>query len=98
LSAVMVSYAEFHQMPARRRAAMEIGLRAYLRVPDRVSIYLDNGAFYFGGSASGEAPLHGYEEFVKAAKPDWKPIPQDYIPFPNMTRQKQRGCFDKTMR
>jgi 7-cyano-7-deazaguanine tRNA-ribosyltransferase len=98
LSAVMVSYAEFHQMPARRRAAMDLGLRAYLSIPERISIYLDNGAFYFAGSESGEAPLSEYEEFVEGAKPDWKPIPQDYIPFPGMTRQKQRGCFDKTMR
>src|SRR5215213_5286543 len=48
LTAVMVSYAEFHQLPARRRLAMRDGLRAYLGVPDRVSVYLDNGAFYFG--------------------------------------------------
>ena len=35
---------------------------------------------------------------MENAKPDWKPIPQDYIPFPSMTPQKRRGCFDKTMR
>ncbi len=98
LEAVMVSYAEFHQMPARRAAAMRVGLRTYLGIPERIAIFLDNGAFYFGGSPSGEAPLHEYEEFVEAAKPDWKPIPQDYIPFPSMSPQKQRGCFEKTMR
>lgn len=98
LSAVMVSYAEFHQLPARRLAAMKVGLREYLGIPEPIQIYLDNGAFFFGSSESGEAPLHEYEEFVEAAKPNWKPIPQDYIPFPGMTRQKQRGCFDKTMR
>ncbi len=97
LSAVMVSYAEFHQMPARRTAAMRLGLRNYLGIPDKTSIYLDNGAFYFGNQDA-TAPFHEYEEFVEAAKPDWKPIPQDYIPFPTMSRQKQRGCFDKTMR
>jgi 7-cyano-7-deazaguanine tRNA-ribosyltransferase len=97
LSAVMVSYAEFHQMPVRRKAAMKTGLRDFLGIPERIAIYLDNGAFYFAAQA-GEAPLDEYEEFVDAAKPDWKPIPQDYIPFPSMSRQKQRGCFDKTMR
>ena len=97
LSAVMVSYGEFHQMRARRKAAMDQGLRAYLGVPKRIAIYLDNGAFYFG-SQPGNAPVAEYEEFVEQAKPDWKPIPQDYIPFPGMSRQKQRGCFDKTMR
>lgn len=97
LSAVMVSYAEFHKMRARREAAMEAGLRAYLGVPDEIVIYLDNGAFYFGSQDQG-APLDEYEEFVEKAKPDWKPIPQDYIPFPSMTPQRRRGCFDKTMR
>jgi 7-cyano-7-deazaguanine tRNA-ribosyltransferase len=97
LSAVMVSYAEFHQMKARRAAAMKLGLRAYLGIPDRIEIYLDNGAFFFG-EQPGKAPLAEYEEFVEQAKPDWKPIPQDYIPFPSMSRQKQRACFDKTMR
>jgi 7-cyano-7-deazaguanine tRNA-ribosyltransferase len=97
LRAVMASYADFHKMPARRRKAMDVGLRAYLGVPDGVEVYLDNGAFYFG-SQPGKAPLDEYEEFVEKAKPDWKPIPQDYIPFPSMTPQKQRGCFDRTMR
>jgi hypothetical protein len=93
----MVSYGEFHQMRARRKAAMKAGLRAYLGAPDHVAVYLDNGAFYFASLAHG-APLQEYEEFVTKAKPDWKPIPQDFIPFPNMTPQKRRGCFDKTMR
>lgn len=97
LSAVMVSYGEFHQMQARRTAAMKVGLRAYLGIPEGIEVYLDNGAFFFG-STPGDAPLAEYEEFVEKAKPDWKPIPQDYIPFPSMTAQKQRGCFDKTMR
>ena len=98
LQAVMVSYAEFHRMQARRTAAMKVGLRSYFDVPDHIKIFLDNGAFYFGGQESGKAPLREYEEFVEATGPHWKPIPQDYIPFPSMSRQKQRGCFDKTMR
>jgi hypothetical protein len=97
LSAVMVSYAEFHRMRARRVAAMKEGLRPYLGIPEGIAIYLDNGAFYFGAQA-GSAPLHEYEEFVQSAKPDWKPIPQDYIPFPSMSPQARRSCFDKTMR
>jgi 7-cyano-7-deazaguanine tRNA-ribosyltransferase len=97
LSAVMISYGDFHQMRARRSAAMEQGLRTFLRVPDGIQIYLDNGAFYFG-SQGGEVPVGEYEEFVEKAKPDWKPIPQDYIPFPSMTGQKRWGCFAKTMR
>jgi hypothetical protein len=97
LQAVMASYADFHKMPAQRRQAMEVGLRAYLGVPEGVAVYLDNGAFYFG-SQPVNAPLDEYEKFVEKARPDWKPIPQDYIPIPSMTRQRQRACFDKTMR
>jgi hypothetical protein len=97
LAAVMVSYGEFHQWRARRDAAMQQGLRTLLGVPEGISIYLDNGAFYFGSQANG-APLDEYDEFVEKAKPDWKPIPQDYIPFPSMTPQKRWGCLTKTMR
>jgi 7-cyano-7-deazaguanine tRNA-ribosyltransferase len=96
LSAVMVSYAAFHQMAARRSTAMRMGLRAFLGVPAHISVYLDNGAFFFA-SQNGDTPLQEYEEFVEQAKPDWKPIPQDYIPFPSMSWQKQRSCYTKTM-
>jgi hypothetical protein len=96
IEAVMASYADFHKMPARRRKAMEMGLRAYLGVPKGIAVYLDNGAFYFA-SQEGGAPLDEYEEFVEKAHPDWRPIPQDYIPSPSMSRQKQRSCFDRTM-
>ncbi len=75
---------------------MKVGLRSYLGVPQHVAIYLDNGAFYFG-SRGIDVPFDEYEQFVAIGKPDWKPIPQDYIPFPSMSRQKRRGCFDKTM-
>ncbi len=97
LSAVMVSYGEFHQRRARRTAAMEQGLRGYLGVPEQIKVYLDNGAFYFG-SHDYDAPMDDYEEFVERAKPGWKPVPHDYIPFPGMTRQKQWGYLTKTMR
>jgi tRNA-guanine family transglycosylase len=83
-------------MRARRTKAMARGLRAYLGVPEGVAIYLDNGAFFFASEAF-EAPMNEYEEFVETAKPDWKPIPQDYIPFPSMSRQKRWSCFDRTM-
>lgn len=97
LKAVMVSYADFHKMPARRTAAMKAGLRAFLGAPEQTAIYLDNGAFYFS-SQQDDVPVADYEEFVKKAKPDWKPIPQDFIPLPSMSSRQRRDCFDKTMR
>lgn len=96
LKAVMVSYADFHRMPARRRKAMEQGLHQYLGIPEEVKIYLDNGAFYFL-SRNGETSREEYDEFVSLAKPDWWPIPQDFIPSPRMTMEEQRDCFNRTM-
>jgi 7-cyano-7-deazaguanine tRNA-ribosyltransferase len=96
LQAVMVSYAEFHQLPTRRRQAMEHGLHAYLGVPAGTRIYLDNGAFYFL-RRGGETARHEYDEFVAHARPDWYPIPQDYIPSPAMTLDEQRHCLERTM-
>lgn len=96
LGAVMVSYADFHAMPARRTAAMEQGLHKYLGVPRSVKIYLDNGSFFFLKRRGG-MPYHEYEEFIKQAKPDWWPIPQDFIPTPRMQRRTQQRCLEQTM-
>jgi 7-cyano-7-deazaguanine tRNA-ribosyltransferase len=96
LQAVMVSYADFHKSPARRRSAMDKGLHSYLGIPPHVRIYLDNGAFYFLGR-TGETPRADYEEFVQNAKPDWWPIPQDFIPTPRMAETEQRDCYTRTM-
>jgi hypothetical protein len=96
LGAVMVSYADFHRSRAAWRAAAEHGLRAYLGVPAGVEIFLDNGAFYFLGR-DGEIPQEEYRRFVEGAQPDWYPIPQDFIPRPQMTDEEQRVCFERTM-
>ena len=96
LSAVMVSYAEFHQSPTRRCRAMEDGLHASLGIPEHVKIYLDNGAFRFS-RAGGEVPRDAYEEFVKSTQPYWYAIPQDYIPAPRMSDEEQLECLQQTM-
>jgi 7-cyano-7-deazaguanine tRNA-ribosyltransferase len=96
LEAIMVSYADFASMPARRQAAMSEGLRSFLGVPPGVMIYLDNGSFYQlrkGGGTSRKA----YEEFVEKARPDWHAIPQDFIPTPFMTDEEQLDCLRQTM-
>ena len=96
LKAVMVPYADFHYMPARRRQAMEVGLHAGFGIPSYMSIYLDNGAFRFSRDES-EVPRQDYEAFVAQAKPDWYAIPQDYIPTPRMSDVKQLECLQQTM-
>lgn len=96
LRAIMVSYAEFHQMPTFMARAKEIGLRKYLSVPSHVSVYLDNGAFYFLRSG-GQSERKTYQEFVEKAAPDWYPVGFDAIPTPQMSLAKQRQCFAATM-
>lgn len=96
VQAVMVSYADFHKMPVQRQAAMTLGLHSYLGVPQHIKIYLDNGAFYFL-THDGETPREEYDEFVEKAKPDWWPIPQDFIPGPHMTAEQQQFCLERTM-
>ena len=96
LKAVMVPYADFHYMPARRRQAMEVGLHAGFGIPSYMSIYLDNGAFRFSRDES-EVPRQDYEAFVAQAQPDWYAIPQDYIPTPRMSDVKQLKCLQQTM-
>ena len=96
LKAVMVPYADFHYMPARRRQAMEVGLHASFGIPSYMSIYLDNGAFRFSRD-EGEVPRQDYEAFVAQARPNWYAIPQDYIPTPRMSDVKQLECLQKTM-
>lgn len=96
LQAVMISYADFIKQPAKHRQAMEKGLHACLGVPKSISIYLDNGAFYFLRK-DGDVSKEDYAAFVKMAKPDWYPIPQDYIPTPKMNDSEQWGCLQQTM-
>lgn len=96
VKAVMVSYAEFDAMQARRRKAMERGLHAYLGVPQSVSIYLDNGSFNFQRRGK-QVPEDEYQAFVRAAQPDWYAVPQDFIPSPAMTDAEQRRCVVQTM-
>jgi hypothetical protein len=75
---------------------MQMGLHALLGVSPAVKIYLDNGAYYFLGR-DGETPRQEYAEFVALAKPDWWPIPQNFIPVPQMTEAQQPQCFERTM-
>jgi len=96
LQAVMVSYGEFHQMTKQMEKAKELGLREHLGIPAHISVYLDNGAFYFLRTG-GQTERKAYQEFVKKAKPDWYPIAFDVIPTPQMSTVRQRRCFDSTM-
>jgi 7-cyano-7-deazaguanine tRNA-ribosyltransferase len=97
LRAVMVSYSDFHQRPGARRRAMEVGLRQWLGLPDNVQVYLDNGSFYLRDRLTTHG-LREYEDFVRESRPDWWPIPRDFIPLPHMTPNARRSCYERTMR
>jgi queuine/archaeosine tRNA-ribosyltransferase len=75
---------------------MEQGLHSYLNIPHSVEIYLDNGAFYFL-RREGEMPFEEYDAFVSKAKPDWWPIPRDFIPNPSMSAEEQEDYRSRTM-
>jgi 7-cyano-7-deazaguanine tRNA-ribosyltransferase len=92
----MVSYADFHQFPAVKRRVMMSGLHGSLGIPKRVKVFLDNGAFYFSSRGITINPKE-YEEFASLARPDWKPVPQDFIPTPKMGILAQRNCLTRTM-
>lgn len=96
VKAMMVSYADFHKSSAKRKAAMEKGIHTYLGVESNVSVYLDNGAFAFWRKGM-EPPIDEYVEFVTEARPDWYPIPTDYIPSPHLNGHDQKVLFNKTM-
>ncbi len=96
LQAVMISYAGIHRTPQRRKNAMEIGVRQLLDIPKNVQIYLDNGAFSFLNRQE-DGPVQEYEAFVAKAGLDWYPIPQDFIPTPQMSRAEQELCYQRTM-
>lgn len=94
---VMISYADFDASPGQRKRAMDEGIHQFLGIKgNRVHVYLDNGAFHFlmGGKTFREKQ---YTEFVERARPNWYPVPKDYIPAPNMPTRKQRDYFQRTM-
>jgi 7-cyano-7-deazaguanine tRNA-ribosyltransferase len=96
LRAVMVSFAELSKAKAFREKATKNGLRAALGAPETVEVYLDNGAF--SSIRSGTKPnARAFWDFVRKAKPDWYPIPADFIPLPSMTESEQYTCYKRTM-
>lgn len=96
LKALMISYADFHKSRNQRRLAMEKGLHKHFGIPEELKVYLDNGSFYFSRTQQ-DVPKEEYRDFVRKSQPDWYPIPQDFIPVPQMSLEEQESCFKKTM-
>lgn len=96
LQAVMISYAQIHKKPQLRQRMISEGIRSVLNIPEETKVFIDNGAFNFSRKGI-DAPVKEYEEFVEKTKPDWKPIPHDFIPSPKMSLAKQNECLTRTM-
>ena len=94
---IMVSYADFYKSRRKRKLAMDKGIREYLGVQSNMSVYLDNGSFAFWRKGL-ERPIEEYVEFVSIVRPDWYPVPADYIPHPQLSRREQKLLFHKTMK
>jgi 7-cyano-7-deazaguanine tRNA-ribosyltransferase len=80
----MVSFAELITRPGIYTASRREGLARYLDFTGEV--FLDNGAFSFQRRAV-DPPVDEYVDYVERAKPDWCPVPTDYIPIPSASRK-----------
>lgn len=95
IGGLMISFADFLGYQSRIKAVREKGLRSYLRIPEGVEVFLDNGAFHT--LMRGDAlDASAYRSFVEMSSPDWFPIPAEYIPHPRMPRKEQERLFKKT--
>lgn len=104
VTAVMLSFDEFRRRPPLLRKALSEGLSSILapsRVgPDpgagKVRIFLDNGAF--ACLRRGDDPsIEEFRRFVAVVRPDWYPVPADFIPLPSYSRRRQRALFERTV-
>jgi len=89
----MISFAELLRDRHVLEASAVRGLSSYLNVG--VKIYLDNGCFSLLRQG-GEPAAREYVDYVKRARPNWYPVPADYVPLPSMTRRHTRRLAEKT--
>lgn len=93
--ALMVSFADFHGYRARINGVTRLGIRKYLRIPENVQVFLDNGAFHTLLRGDELNPA-AYQKFIEISSPDWYPIPAEFIPHPKMRVALQEQLFRKT--
>jgi 7-cyano-7-deazaguanine tRNA-ribosyltransferase len=93
VTSVMVSFGELQQRPLTYQSCLRQGLRRWFRVSGEV--FLDNGAFRL--NRLGARPdISGYVAFVRQARPQWYPVPFDYMPTPAHSRALQRRKIRQT--
>lgn len=95
IRALMVSFAELAARAYHYDASAEAGLGTHLRFAGQV--FLDNGSFTFI-TRGRRPPIDRYLNYVCKARPDWCPVPLDYIPSPSMSRRDMRQLARRTAR
>ena len=93
---MMFSYAVALESQKAHRRLWKQGFRQGYNLRDEYKIYLDNGSFSFSQQGYTVEPL-AYRKFVEQVKPDWYPMPQDYIPGLDMPLDEQWSRMEKTM-
>jgi hypothetical protein len=93
VDALMLSFGEILQRRTRLDALEKIGLGEYLGF--RGHIFLDNGSYTMLGGGL-KPPIAEYVRFVRHAKPDWFPVPVDYVPSPSASRKLARRLAEQT--
>lgn len=95
VDALMVSFGELIDRTSMLNAASRDGLRKYLGFSGK--IFLDNGCFSLLREGR-EPPIEQYVRFVNCARPDWYPVPVDYVPSPSLSPRTARRLAEKTAR
>jgi 7-cyano-7-deazaguanine tRNA-ribosyltransferase len=93
VTALMVSFGEIHNRAHLLRGSCREGLGQHLGFPGQV--FLDNGSFALPQRRIGHR-IEEYVGYVRRAKPDWYPVPIDYIPSPSLGAAAARRLADKT--
>lgn len=92
-ASVMVSFGELRQRASIYESCLRVGLKAHFRVSG--DVFLDNGAFRL--NRLGQRPdIDAYVAFVRRTRPDWYPVPFDYMPTPADSRGTRSRKNKKT--
>jgi len=95
IDSVMVSFKDIVARPTIYRECLRVGLREYFQVSG--DVYLDNGSF--SRPSAGESPDFGdYETFVRWARPQWYPVPFDFMGLPSDSRRRRLARMELTQK
>jgi len=95
IDAIMVSFAEIVSRKWKSTRDNPADLKGHLGFNGEV--FLDNGCYTL--LRKGQEPsVKDYVRFIKEAKPDWFPVPIDYVPSPSSSLREARQLAERTAR